>query len=154
MSSILVVDDCPPVASIVERHLRAAGHEVAIAHDGAAARALIARAVPDCIFLDLMMPVMTGVELAHELKRDPATAAIPIVLLSARVGEGRTHVLSEHDASYSVGKPFTRRQILDALDAVLPRTGVAPAARGGGTQAPGRDRGAHTAARDRPTNWR
>jgi two-component system alkaline phosphatase synthesis response regulator PhoP len=126
MSSILVVDDCRDIAAILERHLRSAGHTVTLAHDGITARVLVARSAPDCVFLDLMMPVMTGMELLHELKSDPATAKIPIVLVSARVGEGRTHIGSEHDADYSVGKPFTRRQVLDAVAAVLPNTPRAP----------------------------
>jgi len=80
----------------------------------------VERAKPDCIFLDLMMPEMTGVELLHELKRDPGTAEIPIVLVSAHIGSGVTHVFSEHEANYSVGKPFTREQVLAAVAAVLP----------------------------------
>ena len=122
MSSILVVEDCRDIAIILGRHLRDAGHDVTLAGDGAEALAMVQRVTPDCIFLDLMMPVMTGVQLLHELKRDPATAAVPIVLVSARVGEGRTHIFSEYDADYSLGKPFTRRQILDALATVLPHT--------------------------------
>lgn len=122
MSSILVVEDCRDIAIILGRHLRDAGHDVTLAGNGAAAMAMVKRAIPDCIFLDLMMPVMTGVELLHQLKQDPATAGIPVVLVSARVGEGRTHVFAECDADYSLGKPFTRRQILDALETVLPHT--------------------------------
>ena len=121
MASILVVDDCEPIAGILARNLRAEGHAVRIAHDGASARALLAAAKPDCIFLDLMMPVMTGVELLHELKRDPATKEIPIVLVSAHIGSGVTHVFSENEANYSVGKPFTRQQVVDAVAAVLPQ---------------------------------
>jgi CheY-like chemotaxis protein len=81
---------------------------------------------------------MTGAELLHRLKQDPATAEIPIVLVSSRIGEGRTHVFSERDADYCVGKPFTREQVLDAVAAAL---GV----HGTGAAVPG-DRGA-TAAR-------
>jgi CheY-like chemotaxis protein len=119
MRSILIVDDCPEIASILARHVRGAGHEVSIAHDGADALARVGRKVPDCILLDLMMPVMSGVEVLHRLKEDPATARIPIVLVSARVGEGRSHIFAERDADYCVGKPFTRRQILDAVGAAL-----------------------------------
>ena len=120
MPSILVVDDCQPIAGILARHLRVEGHAVTVAYDGATARALVERAKPDCIFLDLMMPKMTGVELLHELKRDPGTAEIPIVLVSAHIGSGVTHVFSEHEANYSVGKPFTHEQVLAAVAAVLP----------------------------------
>jgi CheY-like chemotaxis protein len=117
--SVLVVDDCREVACILAGHLRGKGYHVMLAHDGAAALALLARKPVDCILLDLMMPVMTGMELLHELKRDPALAAIPVVLVSARVGEGRTHFIAERDADYSIGKPFTRREVLDAVQAAL-----------------------------------
>ncbi len=108
MASILVVDDCPPIAGILARYLRVEGHDVSIAHEGASARALLVRKQPDCIFLDLMMPVMTGVELLHELKRDPATVGIPIVLVSARVAAVLPH----------------------AAACVAPRAGARSAARG------------------------
>jgi CheY-like chemotaxis protein len=117
--SILVVDDCRDVALILARHLRDAGYQVTLAHDGAHALALLKYRRVDCILLDLMMPVMTGIEVLHELKRDPAWAAIPVVLVSARVGEGRTHVITERDADYSIGKPFTRRAVLEAVRAAL-----------------------------------
>ncbi len=135
MASILVVDDCQPIAGILARYLRVEGHDVSIAHEGASARALLVRKQPDCIFLDLMMPVMTGVELLHELKRDPATVGIPIVLVSARIGEGLTHVSSEYEANYSVGKPFTRRQVLEAVAAVLPHAAACVAPRAGARSA-------------------
>ncbi len=131
MASILVVDDCQPVAGILARYLRIEGHNVSVAHDGASARAFVARSTPDCIFLDLMMPVMTGVELLHELRRDPATAAIPIVLVSARIGAGLTHVFSRCEANHSIGKPFTRGQVLEAVAAVFPHT-ASRVARGAG----------------------
>jgi CheY-like chemotaxis protein len=119
MSSILVVDDSLPIALILERHLREAGHHVTLAHDGTDALKQMARGTPDCIFLDLMMPVMTGIELLHQLRRDPAMAKIPVVIVSARVGEGRAKVCSEGEADYSVGKPFTRRKVLSAVETVM-----------------------------------
>jgi CheY-like chemotaxis protein len=119
MRSILVVEDCRDIAIILAHHLSGAGYKVTTVRDGAAALDSVARSVPDCILLDLMMPVMTGIELLHVLKRDPSTANIPVVLVSARIGEGRTHIFSEGDANYCVGKPFTRRQVLDAVGAVL-----------------------------------
>ena len=127
MPSILVVDDSLPIALILERHLRGAGYHVTLAHDGAEALNQMARATPDCIFLDLMMPVMTGIELLHQLRRDPAMASIPVVVVSARVGEGRTHVCSEGEADYSVGKPFTRRKVLSAVEAVMREGAKRPA---------------------------
>ena len=119
MRTVLIVDDSRPIAMILARHLSGAGYGVRLAHDGAAALEQLARQVPDCILLDLMMPVMTGIELLHRLRETPAYARVPIVLVSARVGEGRTHYLTERDADHSVGKPFTRQQVLAAVEAAL-----------------------------------
>jgi len=119
MRTVLIVDDSQPIAMILARHLSSAGYGVRLAHDGAAALVQLARHVPDCILLDLMLPVMTGVELLHRLREIPAYARVPIVLVSARVGEGRGHYIPERDAGYSVGKPFTREQVLAAVEAAM-----------------------------------
>jgi CheY-like chemotaxis protein len=68
-----------------------------------------------------MMPGMSGAELLHGLRGDPKTADIPIILVSARVGHHGTHFRSQFDADYSVGKPFTRQQIVQAVQTVLTR---------------------------------
>jgi CheY-like chemotaxis protein len=121
MPSILIVDDCSPVALIMARYVREAGHQVSLAKDGAEALAVLARRPIDCILLDLMMPTMTGMELLHQLKQDPAMSNIPLVLVSASVGVFRSHVFAERDADFCVGKPFTRRQIVDAVRGALQR---------------------------------
>jgi CheY-like chemotaxis protein len=123
MPSILIADDCAPVALIIARHVHEAGYQVSLAKDGAEALALLKRKPIDCILLDLMMPTMTGMELLHHIKQNPALSRIPVVLVSASVGVGRSHVFAERDADMCVGKPFTRRQILDAVrDAMRTRT--------------------------------
>ena len=124
MPSILIVDDCSAVALIMARHVREAGFQVALARDGAEALKVLAEKPIDCICLDLMMPTMTGIELLKQLKQDPHTAAIPIVLVSASVGAFRSHMFAERDADICVGKPFSRAQILDAVRAALTRRPV------------------------------
>jgi len=119
MPSILIVEDCRDIALILANHLGSAGYRVTIADDGAAALAILRQGRTDCVLVDLMMPVMTGIELLQHMKEDPALASTAVVLVSARVGEGRTHVFTEREADYCVGKPFTRRQILDAVAAAL-----------------------------------
>ena len=119
MPTILIVDDCRPIADILARYLSSAGYKITITADGAGALAAIAQNRPDCMLLDLMMPGMTGMELLHQLNADPALADIPVVLVSSRVGEGRTHLFAERDANICVGKPFTRPQVLAAVRSVL-----------------------------------
>jgi two-component system phosphate regulon response regulator PhoB len=125
--TILIVDDCADIARIIARYLESAGYHTITVTSGAAARDVLAHTKPDCVVLDLMMPGMSGAELLHGLRADEATADIPIILVSARVGYHGTHFRSEIDADYSVGKPFTRQQIVHAVRIVLARkAGVEP----------------------------
>jgi two-component system phosphate regulon response regulator PhoB len=121
-ATILVIDDCAPIAEIIASHLGAAGYRTRIARDGTEAQRALADTRPDCIVLDLMMPGMTGAEFLHALRRDPATSDIPVVLASARVGHHGPHFRSQMDADYVVGKPFTRQQIVKAVRTALART--------------------------------
>lgn len=118
-ATILVIDDCAPIAEIIASHLGAVGYRTRIARDGAEAQRLLAETLPDCIVLDLMMPGMSGAEFLHGLRRAPATADIPVVLVSARVGHHGPHFRSQMDADYVVGKPFTRQQIVKAVRTAL-----------------------------------
>jgi CheY-like chemotaxis protein len=119
--TILVVDDCADIARIIARYLETAAYRTVTAASGAEALALVQRATPDCIVLDLMMPGMSGAELLHNLRSDEATKDIPVILVSARVGYHGTHFRAQVDADYSVGKPFTRQQIVQAVRTVLAR---------------------------------
>ena len=125
--TILIVDDCIDIARIIARYLESGGFRTLTTHSGVEARAALERTTPDCIVLDIMMPGMSGSELLHELRHDPATRAIPVVLVSARVGFHGTHFRSQMDADYSVGKPFTREQIVTAVRTVLARRAGAAA---------------------------
>ena len=119
--TILVVDDCADIARIIARYLESAAYRTIVAASGSEARTILERTTPDCIVLDLMMPGMSGAELLHGLRSDEATKDIPVILVSARVGYHGTHFRSEVDADYSVGKPFTRQQIVQAVRTVLAR---------------------------------
>jgi CheY-like chemotaxis protein len=119
--TVLVVDDCADIARIIARYLESAAYRAVTAASGTEALAIVQRATPDCIILDLMMPGMSGAELLHALRHEDATKSIPVILVSARVGYHGTHFRSQVDADYSVGKPFTRQQIVQAVRTVLAR---------------------------------
>jgi CheY-like chemotaxis protein len=119
--TVLIVDDCADIARIIARHLGSAAYQTVVCTNGIAARELLAQVRPDCIVLDLMMPGLTGSELLHELRRNPATHDIPVVLVSARVGYGGTHFRMEADADYCVGKPFTKQQLIHAVRTSMSR---------------------------------
>jgi twitching motility two-component system response regulator PilH len=118
---VLVVEDCTPVARVIAAHLESAGYRAIVAESALEAQRALHATTPDCIVLDLLMPGMSGSELLHQLRREPATQAIPVVLASARVGHHGTHFRSQLDADYSVGKPFTKQQLLQAVRTVLSR---------------------------------
>lgn len=107
---ILVVDDEPSVADLIDAILSAEGYTVAIAEDGARGIMLARDWAPDLILMDLMLPGIDGATAIHRIKSDPATAAIPIVAMSA----GRTIHRQSGDllqADGALAKPFD----IDAL---------------------------------------
>jgi CheY-like chemotaxis protein len=83
MATVLVVDDDLGITAVLEAALADAGYAVLTAGDGAAALQVARDRHPDVILLDVMMPVMDGVEATRRLRADPSTAAIPIIALSA-----------------------------------------------------------------------
>lgn len=86
-AQILVVEDDPSIASLLDEALTDAGHQVTLARDGRAALAAVGATHPDLILMDLMLPVMNGIEASRALKAcsDPLRAQIPIVAMSAGV---------------------------------------------------------------------
>ena len=84
---ILVVDDEPDVVHLVEYNLKAADYEVVTAADGEQALKKARAAMPNLIILDLMLPELDGLEVCKLLRRDQSTAAIPIIILTAKSAE-------------------------------------------------------------------
>jgi len=81
--NILLVDDDPDFVDAVKAVVEAGGYHVEVAYDGKEALEKVAESKPDLIILDVMMPVMNGHEACKKLKEDPATAEIPVILLTA-----------------------------------------------------------------------
>lgn len=106
MSRILIVDDEPNMRFLVRVTLERAGHVVLEAHHGAAALELVGEAPPDLVITDLMMPVMGGRALIDRLRSNPATASIPIIVLSANGS------LQVGDADRALNKPFDLDELL------------------------------------------
>ena len=84
---ILIADDEPDVVDLVATNLRAAGYDVSKAQDGPSVLAAVREQAPHLLVLDLMLPGMSGLEVCRALKADPTTAAIPIVMLTAKAEE-------------------------------------------------------------------
>ena len=141
---VLVVDDDATIRDVVSRYLERAGHEVLVARDGPSALQLVATARPDLVVLDLMLPGMGGLEVCRRLR---STTPVPVVMVTARTEEEDRIVGLELGADDYVGKPFSPRELVLRVEAVLRRSGAAP---GGGSVADGDlvvDLAAHEARR-------
>jgi two-component system phosphate regulon response regulator PhoB len=120
-ASILVVEDEPAIQMLIATNLRRYGHLVIAALDAEAALRQINEALPDLILLDWMLPGMSGLDFARRLRADARTKHVPIIMLTAR-GEERDKVTGlESGADDYVTKPFSPRELLARIQAVLRR---------------------------------
>ncbi len=122
MGTILIVEDEADIADLVKYHLERAGLPARTVADGKHALELIVRDHPDLIILDLMLPGMDGLELCRRLRSQAATQAIPIVMLTARAEEVDRIIGLELGADDYVPKPFSPRELVARVKAVLRRT--------------------------------
>ncbi len=127
---ILIVEDEPAVADLIEYNLRKARFESAIARDGRSALRMAGSFRPDLILLDLMLPELDGLDVCRELRR---TSAVPVIMLTARGEESDRVSGLELGADDYVTKPFSMRELLARIRAVLRRapSAVKPPAAGG-----------------------
>ncbi len=127
---ILLVEDEPDIAEVLRFNLEKAGYTVECARRGDAALESIRRQSPALLILDLMLPGLDGLELTRLLKRDAATAQIPIVMLTAKGEELDRIVGLELGADDYIAKPFSPREVVLRIKAVLRRHAGEPDAKG------------------------
>jgi DNA-binding response OmpR family regulator len=113
---VVVADDDEDILMLVRATLTAGGYEVAVARNGAAAVALLQERRPAAVVLDIAMPELDGLEVLSRLRADPATADLPVVLLSARAQESDVARGYELGASKYIRKPFSPRELKAAVD--------------------------------------
>ncbi|WP_027960581.1 phosphate regulon transcriptional regulator PhoB [Halomonas halodenitrificans] len=119
--TVLIVDDEAPIREMIALTLEMADYRVLEADSAQAAHALIVDHQPDLVLLDWMMPGTSGIELARRLKRDPATAELPIIMLTAKGEEDNKVQGLEAGADDYIAKPFSPRELMARLKAVLRR---------------------------------
>src|SRR5207248_947754 len=124
-SKILVVDDEPEAVELVEFNLKQAGFDVVAAADGAEALKKARALVPSLVVLDLMLPEVDGLEVCKMLRRDSATAKIPIIMLTAKAAEIDRILGLELGADDYITKPFSPRELVLRFKRILQR-GQAP----------------------------
>ncbi len=119
--TVLVVEDDPTILQLLEVNFEMEGFTVLRAEDGAIGLESARTNGPDIIVSDVMMPNMSGLEMVSELKADPDTAAIPVILLSAKAqGSDVRHGLDAGADDY-VTKPFEPLDLIDRVNALLSR---------------------------------
>ena len=106
VARVLVIDDEPDVRWLIRVSLERAGHEVLVAEDGLRGVALAMKQHPEVIVLDLMMPVMDGYGVLAELAKDPRTAHVPVLVLSARAIPEEAERATKAGARRFLEKPF------------------------------------------------
>jgi CheY-like chemotaxis protein len=119
MARVLVIDDEPDVRWLIRMSLERAGHEVIDAEDGLRGIALAMKQRPEIIVLDLMMPVMDGYGVLAELAKDPRTAGVPVVVLSARAIPDEAERAVGAGARRFLEKPFDPDLLASELDDLL-----------------------------------
>ena len=118
---ILIVDDEPNVGDVLGIYLRREGFDVSIARDGQTALDEIARTPPDLLILDLMLPHVDGLHIVRRL-RDRDESDVPIIILTARTEETDRILGLEVGADDYVTKPFSPREVVSRVKAMLRRT--------------------------------
>lgn len=121
---ILVVEDEAAICEMLRLALEKAGYSIAEAGDVRQAKNLIYNHTPDLILLDWMLPQVSGIDFARELKKDPKTQLIPIIMLTARGEEADKIRGLEVGADDYVTKPFSVRELVARIKAVLRRAAV------------------------------
>lgn len=119
---ILVVEDEPDLADLVGYNLEQEGYEVGIAGSGATALSMARARTPDLVVLDLMLPDITGIDVCRQLRANKATTQVPVIVLTAKDEESDRVAGFEAGADDYVVKPFSPRELLLRVGAVLRRS--------------------------------
>ena len=125
MPTILIVEDNEPSRDVLARRLERRGYDVVVAVDGQDALAVARSARPDLVLMDLGLPVMDGWEATRQLKADPATRHMPIIVLSAHA------MTTDRELALAAGgdefdtKPLRFPQLLEKIELLLARGAVA-----------------------------
>ena len=121
---VLIVEDEPDIGDLLAFHLEREGYHVSRSRTGADALRQVRARPPDLILLDLMLPELGGLEVCRRLRQDPRTASVPIVMLTARGEEVDRIVGLELGADDYIVKPFSPKEVVARVRAVLRRAGA------------------------------
>ena len=122
MRRVLIVEDDKDIVELVRYNLEKEGYQTAVAADGLTALSTLRRTPPDLVLLDLMLPKLPGLEVCREIRRDQSLNRLPILMLTARGEEADRVVGLEMGADDYVTKPFSPRELVARIKALLRRT--------------------------------
>jgi two-component system alkaline phosphatase synthesis response regulator PhoP len=118
---LLVVEDDRDIAHLLSHSLGRAGFSVEILHSGAEVLPAVRKSLPDLVLLDLMLPGLDGLEICRTLRGDPRTAAVPVIMLTARAEESDRIVGLELGADVYITQPFSPNEVVARVRALLRR---------------------------------
>jgi two-component system alkaline phosphatase synthesis response regulator PhoP len=121
MKRIFIIEDDRDIVELVRYNLANEGFQVTAAHDGMTGLATLKKTPPDLLLLDLMLPKLSGLEICREIRRDEALNRLPILMLTARGDEADRVVGLEMGADDYVTKPFSPRELIARVRALLRR---------------------------------
>ena len=124
VARILIVEDEPNIIKLISIRLERLGHSINEADNGVAALEIVRASMPDLILLDVMIPVLNGFQVLQQLKADPTTASIPVLMLTARGHERDIVAGIEGGADDYIVKPFSFPELISRVSSALARHGV------------------------------
>jgi DNA-binding response OmpR family regulator len=128
LASIVIVEDDPDISDLIAHYLQRAGHDVTRLTSGSEVMGRVRATPPDLVILDLMLPGMDGLLVCQAMRAESATAAIPIIMLTARGDESDRIAGLELGADDYVTKPFSAKELVARVAARLRRHGASPTA--------------------------
>ncbi len=117
--TILIADDEPSLRLLVKASLAVRKHTIIEVANGQDALNLARQVQPDLVLLDVMMPFLTGFQVCEEMRKDPKTAKIPVIILTAKGGQDDRELANSVGASHFLTKPFRPPELLAAVDMIL-----------------------------------
>ncbi|MBZ5703548.1 MAG: response regulator [Acidobacteriia bacterium] len=121
MKRVLIIEDDRDIAELVRYNLENEGYQVAVAHDGSSGLALLKKSPQDLLLLDLMLPKLSGLEICRAIRGDESLNRLPILMLTAKGEESDRIVGLEMGADDYVTKPFSPRELIARVKALLRR---------------------------------
>ena len=122
MGKILVADDEADMRALLADLLEEAGHVVIEAENGQVAVQQIQQEVPDLVLLDVLMPMMSGIQVLQRLRNNPATKSLPVIMITAFSLSDKENEILETPFTYHVAKPWRRAAVESAVSAALALT--------------------------------